>query len=303
MGAMFVYAVTSYTTPAQTERLVRRLRRDSPASRIIVSHDRKAPTPSIDALRDVGAELWLTDAPITWGDASFLLSQLAVVRRAALAEADWLTFLTGQDYPIRPLAEYERHLSTVGADMLLEEPDGDPELPVLLRRYVRRSYRMPRWTDRHRIRQVVKQLPGWELSREPRGLPPYLHRPRLRTPFSTDFPLRKGGDLYALSGRAAAVLMAADPRLVRYYSRTRIPSESYPHTVLRNAPELANHAGLLHFTRWGSSSHPEWLGVDDLAEMLESSHWFARKFREGDPVLDELDSLLDGARGACVESS
>jgi len=292
---MFVYAVTSYTAPRQTERLVARLRRDSPAARLIVSHDRKMPSPSEDALAAVGAELWLTPSPITWGDASYLESLLAVIAGAELAPDDWIIVLTGQDYPIRPLKHFESHLLACGADMLLEEPDDDPNLPVFLERYLVRSYRLPRWTDRHRIRQVIKHVPGWTMSREPRGLPPYLHRRRFRTPFDENLTLRKGSDLFALSGRAAGILGAVDPKILRYYTHTRTPSESYLHTVLRSDARLRNSAGMLHYARWYDSPHPVWLTSADLAEMRESGHWFARKFRPDDPVLDRLDELLNDA--------
>jgi hypothetical protein len=203
--------------------------------------------------------------------------------------------LTGQDYPLRPLHDYELHLSTCGADMALEEPDDDPNLPTFLERYLARVYRLPHWAGRHRIRQVVKHVPGLTLTSEPRGLPPYLQRRRIRTPFSESFRLYKGCDLFALSGRAADLLGRADPKLLRYYSRTRVPSESYVHTVLRNEPSLRNLAGMLHYAEWVDSPHPKWLTDDDLEAMLGSGHWFARKFRPGEPVLDELDRLLDSA--------
>ena len=290
---MFVYVVTSYTDPAQTERLVARLRRDSPQSRLIVSHDKKMPPPDAAHLSALGAELRLTNEPITWGDATYLRSLLDVIEAAALAPDDWITILTGQDYPLRPLREYETHLATSAADMLLEEPDDDPRLPLFLARYVSRSYRLPPWTDRHRIRQVMKHIPGFSMSSSPRGLPPDLHRRRLRTPFDDDFRLYKGCDQFALSGRAARVLARADPKLLRYYSHTRVPSESYPHTVLRNDPSLRNLAGMVHYAQWVDTPHPKWLTSEDLDVMLQSGLWFARKFRPDEPLLDELDRLLD----------
>ena len=290
---MFVYAVTSYTNPSQTERLVARLRRDSPSARIIVSHDRKMPAPDAAVLDALNGELWLTPEPVTWGDATYLRSLLVLVERADLAQDDWLTILTGQDYPIRPLREYESHLLACGADMILEEPDDDPNLPIFLRRYRSRAYRLPLWTDRHRIRQVMKHMPGIEMTRSPRGLPPHIIRHRLRTPFHDGFRLYKGCDQFALSGRAARVLLQADPKLLRYYSHTLTPSESYPHTVLRNDPSLRNLAGMIHYAQWVDSPHPKWLTLEDLESLLNSRLWFARKFRPDEPVLRELDLLLD----------
>jgi hypothetical protein len=296
---VFTYVVTSYTNPGQTVRLARRLRKDSPGCRIVVSHDRKMPSPESSALASADAELWLTAEDVTWGDPSYLRSLLEVIRRAALQTGDWLTILTGQDYPIRPLREYERHALTAGADMLLEEPDeSDPHLSVLLRRYRLRAYPVAHWMGRHRVRQVVKHLPGIALTDEPRGLPPYLVRPRLRTPFNATFQLYKGADQLAISDRAAEVLLSASPSLLRYYEGTRHPNESYIHTVLRNDPSLVNIPGMLHFTRWGPSPHPMWLTMDDLPDLLDSGYWFARKFAQDAPVLDALDAVLDEGSAA-----
>ena len=208
----FAYVVTSYTAPHQTVRLVARLRRDRPDARIIVSHDRKMPPPDASSLASAQADLWLTPDPITWGDSSYLKSLLAVVADLRLHDDEWMIVLTGQDYPIRPPAALESTLAASGADMMLEEPDDDPHLPLLLERYLSRSYRLPGWSDRHRIHQVVNNLAGVSMTREPRGLPPYLHRRRLRTPFGDAFVLRKGSDLFALSGRAARSLLRADPK-------------------------------------------------------------------------------------------
>ena len=223
-----MYAVTSYASPRQTERLVARIRRDRPEARIIVSHDRKMPPPAADALAASRAELWLTHKDITWGDITYLESLLDLIGKAQLRPDDWITILTGQDYPIRPLRYYEDHLLNSGADMVLEEPDDDPRLPLFLERYLVRSYRLPHWTDRHRVRQVVKHLPGLAMSSEPRGLPPYLHRRRLHTPFSDAIhraqgkrplrPVRSGGG-GASPGRpeAAEVLRPhAHPERVLY---------------------------------------------------------------------------------------
>lgn len=294
MTSSTVYVVTSYINPHQTIRLLSRIRAESPAARLIVSHDRKMPPPPAAELRAVGAELWLTPEGIEWGDATYLRSQLAVLGNLEMEDDTWITFLTGQDYPVRSIADYEQHLAACGADALLEVPDDDPSLGIHLQRYLVRSYRMPRWVDKHTIRRVVNRLPGFELSHEPRGQPPYLHRRRFRTPFSESFSLRKGCDLFALSGRAARALGDAPPSLLRYYAHTRVPSESYVHTVLRNHPSLTITGEMIHFARWASSPHPDWLGIGDLDEMITSRRWFARKFREDDPVLDVLDRSLQG---------
>ena len=293
MVRVFAYVVTSYANPDQTARLIRRLRRDSPSSRLVVSHDRKTPPPSAEDLEETRAELWLTPEPVTWGDATYLRSILAAIRRLDLRPEDWVTIITGQDYPLRPLGDFETHLASCGADMALEETEDDPHVSALLERYVTRAYPLPHWVGRHRVRQIVKHTPGIALSHEPRGLPPHLLVRRVRTPFSGSFRLYKGCDLFALSGRASERLLGAPPGLLRYFAGTRVPSEAYVHTVLRNDQALRNDPGMLHYARWEASPHPSWLSTGDLDVMLASGKWFARKFRQDDTVLDLLDKRLD----------
>ena len=116
---MFTYLVTSYRNPEQLFRLLERLRRSSPDARLIVSHDRKSAPLDPGRLADTGATCHRTPQPVTWGDGSYLTSVLAVMATLELADDDWLTVLSGQDYPLRPLADYEAHLATCAADALV----------------------------------------------------------------------------------------------------------------------------------------------------------------------------------------
>jgi hypothetical protein len=217
---------------------------------------------------------------------------LAVFSLLDLAPDDWVTVLSGQDYPLRPLREYEEHLASCGADMLLEEPQNGPDEELLLDRYRARSYSVPAWAVNRWLRKSVQLVPGLSWHPQPSGSPPRVDVARLRTPFRHGFRVHRGNDLYALNGRALRALLNAPPRLLRYYSRTRIPSESYTHTVLLNDPSLVNRNELLHFAVWERSSHPEWLTEADLPACIASRRWFARKFDADEPVLDRLDALL-----------
>jgi hypothetical protein len=84
-----------------------------------------------------------------------------------------------------------------------------------------------------------------------------------------------------------------EPALIRWYGRTFVPSEGLFATLLRHDPAIRVHDGDLHWELWppGSSS-PRVLGVEDLPDVVSSSAFFARKFRECE-ALDRLDALLD----------
>jgi hypothetical protein len=295
---VFTYLVTSYHESGQLYRLLERLRRSSPDARLLVSHDRKAPPLDAGRLASVTASVRLTSEPITWGDRTYLHSLLEGIAAAAPSQDDWITVITGQCYPVRPLAVYEHHLSTCSADALLEVPDsGDPHEAVLARRYLRRYYDVPNWLNRHTVARIVNRLPLLEFGYTPRGAPSRISRPRLRSPFGPQFALHRGGDLFALNGRAARSLDSSPPDLLRYFDRTSVPSEAYVQTVLFNDPSIVCRPESTHYTRWEASSHPEWLGVEDLPAMVRSGAWFARKFQPDASVLDHLDRRLDADDG------
>ena len=108
------YLITTHRNPQQIYRLAGRLRRSSPDCTIIVSHDRKGPP--LDEAELSGASLRATPTPVSWGNFSYVRSVLTVLADLDLEAADWVTVLTGEDYLVRPLLDYERHLSTCGAD-------------------------------------------------------------------------------------------------------------------------------------------------------------------------------------------
>jgi hypothetical protein len=79
--------------------------------------------------------------------------------------------------------------------------------------------------------------------------------------------------------------------VLRWFSRTYIPTEALTHTVLSHEPDLRNLALPLHYLEF-EGAHPRWLTDAHLPEMLASGAPFARKFRDGEPVLGRLDALL-----------
>jgi hypothetical protein len=296
-GARFTYLVHTYREPAQIYRLVRRLRTSSPDAQIMVSHDRKS-TPLDDRrLAAMDAVWWPTSTDISWGDGSYLRSILAAYARIAPGPEDWVTSLSGQDYILRPLTDFEGHLSSSESDALLERTPDDAAEWNLRRRYLRRAYRVPSFAARGATGRLINLVPGLEWAVMPHGLRPMIERRVLRPPYPLT-AIRRGNDFFAVNGKAAQRLLDAPARVVRHFERATHPAEGYPHTVLLNDPSIVVQPEMLHFARWRASSHPDYLTVDDLPEMLASGRWFARKFLPDAPVLDRLDNLLDRGRGA-----
>ncbi|MEA2294738.1 MAG: hypothetical protein QOE86_2377 [Solirubrobacteraceae bacterium] len=292
------YLVTSHTLPEQVLRLVRTIRELSPASPVLVHHDPRRTR--VDA-SPLGATMVEPLPAVDWGRASqldMLLRGLATALRSA--RFDWLTVLSGQDYPVRPLEAIERDLATTSYDgfvegQLVEPPswrrDGRDEFA---RRYFYAWTGVPEPGPLPR-RAIAAARPLVALRDLPSG--PVLGR-RARTPFGPALPCRRGADWLTLSRRCVEIVDAAArerPGLHAYFRRTLIATEAYPHTVLHAHGGLRLSGDVRRFTAWEpGSAHPRVLRRSDLDAMLGSGADIARKFDAtvDAGVLDELDRAL-----------
>jgi hypothetical protein len=269
------YLVMSYVGPV--ERLVATLRQGSPDALIAVHHD-----PRIRELGEVDA-LRLPPRPIAWGHGSQLLAVLHALQ-AIRDLADWFVLLSGQDYPVRPLAAIEAGLH--GADAFIQAA---PVAPLTWRRgqadEFARRYRM-RW------RPVGARTAGLAARADPlahvRTLPggTYLGL-RAKPPL----PPFHGSDWCALSRRAVDAVLAAPQPVLDHFLHTIVPTEAFLQTVLANST-LVVHPDNRRFARFERDSpNPRVLTEADLDAVLASGADFARKF--DDPaVLDAIDRRL-----------
>jgi hypothetical protein len=271
------YVVFSHRYPEQVVRLLRVLRAGSPGARLI-SHDDGSL--AVDGL---GVERILPPTRVSWGGASQLAMMLRGLRFALSGEFDWLVLLSGQDYPLRPLASIERDLAADGVDGFVEgvqvpPPPGDE----FTRRYFYR-YR--------RVRPLVGRVLGPLLPT--RVLP---HGTVVGRPVTPPLlPVRRGSDWLSLSRRAVQAVVDAPPEVLDHFRRTVAPTEGFPQTVLYAKPGLRLSGDTRRFTRWvAGAPHPQVLGVGDLDAMLASGLDFARKFDASvdAQVLDELDRIV-----------
>jgi len=274
------YLVFSHRHPEQVLRLLRTLREGSPGAVLLSHHD----GPPLEA-RALRVER-VPASPVTWGGASQLLMLLRGLQQALTRDFDWLVVLSGQDYPLRPLAAIERDLARSGVDGFVEgievpPPPGDE----FSRRYFYRYRRVvePGRLARRGLRAaaphlLVRDMPAGVLLGR-RVTPPLL-------------PVRRGSDWLSLSRRAVETVAGAPREVIEHFRRTILPTEALPHTVLY-ASGLPLSGDTRRYTRWDAGApHPHLLGMDDLDAMLGSGLDFARKFPPGDAVLDELDRVL-----------
>jgi hypothetical protein len=273
--ARVAYLVFSYVGPV--ERLVATLRDGSPDAVIAVHHDpRVRPLGEVDAIR-------IAPCPVRWGHGSQLLAVLHALL-AVRERAEWFVLLSGQDYPVRPLAQIEAGLR--GADAFVQ---ATPVKPLTWRRgeadEFARRYRM-RWRPvDDRVAQVAARA---DPLAHVRTLPGGTYLGLRATP---PLPPFHGSDWCTLSRRAVDAVLAAPAAVLDHFLHTIVPTEAFMQTVLANSTLTLHPDNRRHVRFAPSSPNPRVLTRDDVDAALASGADFARKF--DDPaVLDEIDRRL-----------
>jgi hypothetical protein len=292
------YIVLSHRGPEQVLRLVRALK-EGPAARVLVRHDPRGPALHGAELQEAGGEAIEDDIVFEWGGWSQLQLILACLCEAERRhDPDWVLILSGQDYPLRPLAEIEWDLDAVQIDGRLgavreverhRPPPGEDEF-FLRCRY--RHYTRPRGMGH--LPRALRPLAY------ARDLPPLVGLRRLGPP---RLRYHASADWLTLGRRALTATLAAadDRRLMRHFRRVAVPSESFFATVLLGDRALTierDHRRFAPFAHEGAP-HPETLTARDHDRLLASGADFARKFdaEVDSSILDLLDEHRRGAQG------
>jgi hypothetical protein len=301
------YFVQSHRGPAQIARLVATLKRGSPGAHVLVGHDARRCALDRRDLPDVrGVDLFVAPPPIERGRLSLLGPFWRALDRLADqgVEYDWLVYLSGQDYPTRPVAESEAFLAGSGADGFLRWwpafAAGGP--------WGRRRQGVFRYGYQYRD---LSPLAG-RVARALRFVNRLQRRVHLHFTYGPRFGLQArhspfgdrltcyAGKQWTTLGRACVEYLRQAVRreteLLAYYDRTICPDESVVQTLLVNAGRFRLINDDLRFADFTASrdGSPRTLGVADLEALARGGQHFARKFdAESDArILDLLDQRL-----------
>lgn len=321
------FLILNHRAPAQLLRLIRTLRRELPDSPIVVHHDEFRAELGRDLLDfDDNAFLLTTGTPISWGDFGVVDAYWQCLSwMGQNIEFDYVILLSGQDYPIRPLAPLAADLAAAGADIWLDavpiDELGRRKDRVNRRRRQLYQYRpaaeparssLARCRLRRRTAILIDVLnnvqPFFYVYKFSDQQPWRLGWRARHTPFTLAEPCWFGSMWLTLSRRAAEFVVDAvrrRPDYVEYCRRTAHPDESATATLVCNAPWVRIERRDLHYVRWTHSGtgHPDVFRTEDLPELLTAPGYFARKFDIATDahVLDELDGIL--AQAAVAETA
>ena len=286
-----VYIVISHRNPEQVVRLVRVLR-EGPSSRVLVRHDPRGEKLERERIEAAGGEPLEDRIKMRWGGWSQLKLILACLREAAERhDPDWTLILSGQDYPLRPLADIEAGLDASPADARLgsirrvetrRPAAGDDEF-FLRCRY--RHYARPRVFPSRLLPGSIRPLAY------ARDLPP-LVGVRRTVPAPLTFFASADWLTLGRAGLRAVLAASRHRRLMRHFRRVAVPSESFFASVLLGDPSLIVEQDDRRFASFAhGAAHPDTLTSKDYDRLLASGADFARKFdvTSDSRVLDMLD--------------
>jgi hypothetical protein len=229
---------------------------------------------------------------------------------------DWVVIVSGQDFPVVPLVEWEGRVASSGANALVRRHfevgtrlhwgRRRSGVRIDLVRYTHKYWRLgARKARRHDgLRHAVR----WRLERFALNLAPLLafhEHPasgsvigirRLTVPPPAAWPPVKASQWIALDRKAVRHVLdaAGQPEISRPWSRTYIPEEGYIQTILYRAPDLnvVDQSVSIDLFDPPGVKHPAIVTTANLPSLLDRARQqdaaFLRKFDESEP--DAIDA-------------
>lgn len=253
------YLIASHTAPDQVLRLASTLRRGSPGASLVLHHDDRRCGIDRAALRRLGVRLVEPPFAANWGEVSLLGMVLRCLRWCLdHTEFDWLTLLSGQDYPLRPVAQIEQSLGDSQVDAFIEAwPCARPALREPVDEFAGRYFFRWRPTRSSTLWSLARAAPDKGRVVRTRRLPSgtWIGIRAARSPFGPELACHRGSDWFTLSRAAVAAVgafVSKRPEVLRYYRRTLHPTESFIQTILANDASFRLSGDHRRFTLWGA---------------------------------------------------
>lgn len=313
-NARVIYLIASHTNPEQVTRLVNACRSGNSESRVLLHHNQACSHLDMTPFRAMpDVDILPVNFDTKWG--GFAACAMMIYAMRWLLENrsfDWVIYLSGQDYPIRPLSQIEDDLAAAEVDGFIEgKPVSQCRWNVGYLRYHYHFYnvpRFPRWQRlKNRLRERAKAdvnagnvLPRFVIPSDRHGEFKLGVKP-LRSIFHSDFQCCFGSAWWTLNHRAIQAMLRtydANPAIERHYKRVLFAAtESLFQTLAINDRTLKLCTdNARRFVSWSrpETARPDVLRMSDWERIMASDAHFARKIdADVDPeLLDQLDRVI-----------
>lgn len=283
---MIAYLILAFKNPPQLARLVSRLQ--SSNSTVFIHIDKKTDiSPFLFIRRFQNVRFVRKRFKIVWGGYSITECIISGMKEI-LEEGNYthIVSMSGQDYPIRPLHEFEQLLADHKDKSLMFTEQKSPASGwwnIAAHRYTYYYLSDYDFRGKRFLHKIARKL-------LPKRNFLYPHYRLYGGPGST---------FCALSSEACAYIvnfMEGNKKGENFARYTFASDEFWFQTILMNSSlrfKVIN--GPLWYMEWdGSSKHPRTLTIMDYNKIVSSGLYFARKFDmlKDDLILDKLDGII-----------
>lgn len=191
---------------------------------------------------------------------------------------DFVNLVSSQDYPIKSAANFHSFLQEHTGKAFMHCLDVETEWKEAISRV--REYHFNYWNfpGKFKIQKIVNFL--LPLRRMPEGLVPVGR--------SQWFTISLKHVVYLIKR------IESSPRIAKFFRLSWAPDELIFQTLLFNSAfkqDITNNN--LRYIDWSEGQkNPKLLSVEDFDSFMRSDNFFARKFKENDPVLDLIDQSI-----------
>lgn len=284
------YFIQSHKNPKQILRLVTTLKKISPNCYIIISHDFSSSHLELNRLESLtNIALIKRYQPARRGDSSILDIFLETIDYLFEhdIEFDWLITLSGQDYPIQPVAKFEQFLNSTQYDGFLNYYDSrDSKSPFnkkqnAIKRYTSQYISLPYWCKPflNQLSKIEKFIPFLRVQ----SYFSMLGIKAVSTPFNDDFIAYCAYHWITLSRDCIVYFrnfLKTHPKILKYYQKTLAPEESIIATVLINSKKFNFAPNTIQYANFPSDlrGFAADIMAKDLSSLVQQNYFFARKF-------------------------
>ena len=318
-----LYLIQTHKNSEQIYRLVQTIKKSSPGSYILVSHNFTSSNLDVAPLRNL-PDVEVISAKGGRGDFSLMQGYLDAVDWlfSHNTQFDWLINITGQDYPTQPLTRIDKFLAETKYDGFLEyfESFSDSKHnnwgsrkggDRYLYEYWRLGIHMPLFDAGDSLcGRIINRL-GLEFN----NVQPFfrvswafddglvLGIRANSTPFNEKFLCYGGSYFHTLSRKCVQYLYDFSKKnkgIVEFYKKTSIPDESFTQTILVNSGlfNICNDNKRHIDFSLCPNGRPRIFTVEDYPALIKDDIHFARKFdiTQDSKILNMLDAnILQGS--------
>jgi hypothetical protein len=258
------FLILAHANPAFLKELVTAINR--PPDSIFVHIDKKADEAPFRQLCAGKCTFVADRETVYWGRFSIIQATLNLIKAAcSTGHFDYYCLLSGCDYPIKPVADFERYLSANRKEFITHTPIDT--LPLKRKRYTGFYF----WENKNEFQKKLNY--GFtKIQRVFYRRKPYKNR-----------PLFFGAQWWTLSSEAIQYILDflnKDPGYNRYFKYTHCPDEMFFQTIIMHSPfagnVVCNNLRCIHFIP--GNAHPKTWTMADKETLLASPAYFARKF-------------------------